>query len=158
VYDSLTSKNQAKDHALEIGVMILGAGVEYHYSAMSFASTDLILGAGPPGLGAGISLSPVSYIFGQAMIGKTVYEEIGQVGGPVGFRPDFVYGWRAGFYVPLNPASANLFLSLSAGRIELVQREYCENCVAFSPEPPLPVYGTKTKRFRVISAALVYRF
>ncbi|MBI4428596.1 MAG: hypothetical protein HY562_05715 [Ignavibacteriales bacterium] len=149
-----------KKHSIEFGLNTLGAGVEYRYEVIPFVSTDVVFAAGPPGIGVGLSLVPLTYVFAQGVYGASSYQEVATVDGPAEFRPDFAYAWRAGVHVPLNPKRGSFFLVLSGGDVWLVQNEYCSNCGGFltGPPPAAPEYRKETKHFQVYGFGLVYKF
>jgi len=147
---AITEEEPVKRHAVEFGLNTLGAGVEYRYRLVTFFTVDVVFAAGPPGIGVGVSFVPLTYVFAQGVYGTSSYQEVAVIDGPVEFRPDFAYGWRAGAHVPLNPQRSSFFLVLSGGDVWLVQNEYCSNCGGFlTGAPPAPEYGREKRHFRV---------
>ncbi len=156
--DTSGMDQEAKWHAIEVGLMTHGAGVEYHFSPVTPLSADVVLAVGPPGIGVGVSVTPIPWVFGQAVYGTTSYRTIATVGGAAEFSPDYVYGWRGGIQIPLNPGKKTFFAALSGGNIWLVQKEYCQNCVGFGADPNVLELVKKTERKLVVGLGLLFKF
>lgn len=111
-----------------------GATFEFRHSWLPFLSSDLFISSnGRRGAGFGISVDPIPVISVQGVLGYPPYRDA-VVDGPV-FDPEYNYGFRGAFLVPLNLAHSRLYISLSAGKVWVVDKNYNPRS-GFLPVPP----------------------
>ena len=152
--DSATEiRHSLLTHHVEAGINALGAGLDYRYQWVSFLSTDAVVSLARPGVGFGITFSPlwIFYIQGVAGTGSP-YEEAVTTDGPPPFRPRYLYGWNAGFHIPIAPKSTRLYFIFAVGQLKYVQNHYQYNGGGFTIGPPTePLYRTETRATEVVS-------
>jgi hypothetical protein len=107
-----------------------GATFEFRHSWIPLVSTDLYLSTnGLRGLGLGVSLDPVPVVSIQGSVGFPVGSDR-IVDGPT-FSPDYTYGIRGAFLIPLDLGQARLFVSLSGGKVWIIDKNYNPNAGFF---------------------------
>ncbi len=121
-----------------------GATFEFRHSWITYVSTDLFLSTNSMrGIGLGISVDPFPILSIQGILGYPPYtDQI--VDGPV-FDPEFNYGFRAAFLIPLSLQVSRLYVSLSAGKVWVVDNDYTEDG-GFLPARTLDVAVPATTR------------
>ena len=144
---------------VEGGLNALGAGVEYRYQWFPFFSTDVVASLSEPGIAAGITFSPVWFFFVQGVFGEGEYDDGVTLDGPPAFKPSYLYGWNAGFHVPVLPTKTRLYFILSFGQLKYVQDHYNYNGGGFlvGPQPEL-LYRTERRTAEVVSVGVGISF
>ena len=100
-----------------------GATFEFRHSWLTFLSTDLFVSSNSMrGAGIGVSVDPVPVLSFQAILGYPPYMDA-IVDGPV-FDPEYNYGFRGAFLIPLDLVQSRLYVSLSAGKVWVVDKNY----------------------------------
>jgi len=121
-----------------------GATFEFRHSWFTYVSTDVFLSTNSMrGGGLGISVDPISMLSVQGILGYPPYTDQ-VVDGPV-FDPEYNYGFRAAFLIPLALLQSRLYFSLSAGKIWVVDNDYTEDG-GFLPARTLDVIVPVTTR------------
>ncbi|MGB2868009.1 MAG: hypothetical protein WBD36_06140 [Bacteroidota bacterium] len=147
-----------RPHRIELGLNTMGIGLEYRYQVCSFLSSDAVLSVSHPGVGAGITLNPISFVFFQGVFGKPWFKEEAAADGPPGFSPDYAYAWRAGIHFPIGPGASRIYVVFSGGRLTMVQRKYQYNGGGFIVGPPQsPAYRTESRREEVFAVSLGFK-
>lgn len=95
----------------------MGAGLEYRYLWIPFLSTDAVLSLSRPGVGFGMTISPVWLAFAQGVVRTGAYEEAPAVDGPAPFEPNYLDDWKAGFRIPIAPKKTSVSFTLAAGQV-----------------------------------------
>jgi hypothetical protein len=100
-----------------------GATFEFRHSWFPFLSTDLYVSTnGMRGGGIGVSLDPFPVLSIQGMVGYPTYADA-VVDAPT-FDPEYNYGARGAFLIPMNLLHSRLYVSLSYGKIWVVDKNY----------------------------------
>ncbi len=100
-----------------------GATLEFRHSWLTFLSTDLFVSSNSmKGAGIGVSVDPVPVLSVQAIVGYPPYTDA-VVDGPV-FDPEYNYGFRGAFLIPLDLVQSRLYVSLSGGKVWVVDKNY----------------------------------
>jgi hypothetical protein len=148
------------DNVLEVRYGLEAIDVEYRYAWFPFLSTDITLRAlRGEGVSVGFSLYPLPFFSMQTCIGLPMYESIA-VDGPA-FKPDYLYGLRIGVLVPVGPRNSPFMISISSGKLLVVDRDFCYNCGGFPPageQIPEPRYRNEIERIDLFALGLAIRF
>lgn len=103
-----------------------GATFEFRHSWFDLLSSDLFVSTnGMRGAGIGISVDPFPILSAQALLGYPQYTDR-VVDAPI-YDPDYSYGFRGAFLLPLDLARLRIYVSLSAGKIWAVDKNYNPN-------------------------------
>ncbi len=158
-FDATIATQLRKSHHIEIGVNTIGAGIEYQYQVVSFVSADAILSLRQPGAGLGLTFTPVSFFFIQAAIGTVQFENAPSADGPPPFRPDYAYGWKAGFRIPIAPKRSSLYVLVGVGQLTYIEKNYQFNGGGWilSP-PPEPQYREEIRMRDIVALGIGYTF
>ncbi len=109
-----------------------GGTFEYRHSWLQYLSTDLFVSTnGMRGAGIGLSVDPFPVISIQAVLGYPPYTDA-VVDGPV-FKPEYNYGFRGAFLIPLDLVQSRLYVSLSGGKVWVVDKNYDPNAGLMPP-------------------------
>ena len=100
-----------------------GGTFEFRHSWAPWISTDLWMSTNTlHGLGLGISIDPVPLLSFQGILGLPVGKDNATDG--ASFAPNYDYGIRGAFLIPLPLVRSRLYLSLSGGKIWIVDTNY----------------------------------
>ncbi len=154
--DSIETSGQLTAHRLQFGLNTLGVGIEYRYHFVSFASADAVFSGWSPGAAVGLTLSPIPVLFVQGVYGTGTWEaEAVAADGPPLLKPDYLYGWKAGFQFPLAPRTSPVYLQFGGGQVTYVQRHYLYNVSGLIvPPPPAPLYRREVRKTEVFILSL----
>jgi hypothetical protein len=157
--DSVGTGARVNVHRLQFGLNALGAGIEYRYQVFQFVSADAVLSALRPGAAIGVTVWPVSFVFVQGVFGTGNWEEMPAPDGPAPFKPDYIYGWKAGLQIPIAPRKSTFFVQFGAGQLKYVQRHYLYNSAGLILEPPpARLYRRETRITEVFALSLGFCF
>jgi hypothetical protein len=157
--DTIRTSSRTNLHRLQFGLNALGAGIEYRYHLLSFVSADAVVSGVRPGAAVGVTLSPISLLFVQGVFGKGSWEEMPVPDGPGPFKPDYVYGWKAGLQIPIAPRKSTMYVQFGAGQLKYVQGRYLYNSAGFILEPPpSPKYRRETRVAEIFALSLGFCF
>jgi hypothetical protein len=110
-----------------------GTGVEVQYSRFvaTYVSLDALFQTGEAGPSIALTVFPFNWLFGQARIGVPLFKGTTAPDGPPPFDPDYMVGLTAGvlFHVP----RSRVYTELAAGRLLVIQENYCPTCGGFLP-------------------------
>lgn len=95
------------------------------YRWFKFLSTDLLGRTRPFTIHAGMTFSPVEFIFLQGSVGFGKKNEDESLHSSTFFDPDFFYGLRAGIRIPFNK---EVGIVISSGTLWSVDWHYCYTC------------------------------
>jgi hypothetical protein len=125
-----------------------GGTFEYRHSWIPMLSTDLYLSTNVlRGIGAGISFDPISLLSFQGSFGFPVGSDQ-PTDGPV-FDPEYTYGVRGAVLIPLNLLQSRLYVSLSGGKVWIVDKNYSAGGGLLPPygnDVVVPVTASKETR------------
>lgn len=96
----------------------MGAGLEYRYLWIPFLSTDAVLSLSRPGVGFGMRISRVWLVFARGVVGIGAYEEVAAADGPAPFRPNYLFGWKADFRIPIALKKTSVYFTFAAGQVK----------------------------------------
>ena len=147
-----TRADSVRRNRIELGFNTMGVGAEYRYQLLPFLGADAVLSESHPGIAAGLTVNPVSFVFFQGVIGKPWFKEEPAADGPPGFSPNYTYGWRVGVHFPIDPGANRFYVVLSAGRMTLVQTKYQYSGGGFIVGPPIPPEYRKEIRYEDVFA------
>ena len=157
--DSANAVRSSGDHRMELGINALGAGIEYRHQLQSFLSLDAIASAHRPGAAIGATMSVFSFFVLQGVFGTGTFEEAMSTDGPPAFKPNYLYGWKAGIQFPVAPRKTDLYVLFAAGQLKYVQSHYQYNGGGFLiGTPPPPAYRKETRVREIFSVGLGFRF
>lgn len=157
--DTLGFDHTRLTHHAEVGINALGGGLVYRYQWFSFFSTDAIVSVSRPGAALGLTFSPGWIFFVQGVVGTGEYKEAIALDGPPAFKPSYLYGWDAGFHIPIAPKKTRLYFIFAFGQLRYVQHHYNYNGGGFIVgPPPAPLYRTETRAVEVFSIGLGMSF
>ncbi len=157
--DSTNSDRSPGVRRMELGINSLGAGVEYRYQLQSFLSMDAMVSIQRPGVAIGATVSLLSFFILQGMFGNGAFEDAQATDGPPAFKPNYLYGWKAGIQFPIAPRKTDLYILFAAGQLKYVQSHYQYNGggMILGP-PPVPRYRRETRVAEVFAVSLGIRF
>jgi hypothetical protein len=138
-----------------------GGTFEYRHSWIQMLSTDLYLSTNMMrGIGAGISFDPISFLSFQGSFGYPVGTDK-TTDGPV-FDPEYTYGVRGAVLIPLKLLQSRLYVSLSSGKVWIVDKNYSsggELLPPYSSDVVVPVAtGKETRTMEFFEIGLGIRF
>lgn len=158
--DSTVSRAIARNR-IEVRYGEPGATFEFRHSWLELLSTDLFLSTnGMRGIGIGVSVDPVSILSLQGILGYPSYTDP-VVDGPV-FKPEYNYGFRGSILIPLDLSQVRLFVTLSGGKVWVVDTNYDPNS-GFLParttdEVPASAVRKETRTLEFFELGLGLRF
>ena len=135
------------------------AELQYSRFIVPPVSGDLdfqVLSTGPS---VGLSVFPLAFLFGQARIGIPLFQEAASPDGPPPFDPDYMVVLRGGFLWHIRDSRVDI--ELAAGKVLVIQRDYCPTCGGFLPAgtpPPAHISETRQETIDLLSIGVVLGF